>query len=116
MPSKAVQYLSGPGLAPDTEEVADLMEKKFAKRPSHQAASVRTTALPANTLSEEAVLRAIQAFSRGAGAGPSGLRPDFLRQLVGNNNEQDQTLSLLTSLSQLLADGAPGLARFRPAF
>eukprot|EP00973_Karenia_brevis_P067863 9441436-Karenia_brevis.AAC.1 len=81
MPAKAVSRLVSPGLAPDTDEILAIMESKFPPPPPSQHLSRRPQPPPANELTEESVVRAILSFARGAGAGPSGTRPDFLRQL-----------------------------------
>ena len=80
---KAVNRLVGPGLAPHTDTVTEKMRSKFIQPPDSQAASRRPPAPPANELSGDLVGKCIRSFQRGAGAGPSGCRPEFLRQIVG---------------------------------
>ena len=57
------------------------MRGKFPEPPPSQAGSRRDEAPPANQLSEEAIAAAIRSFKWGAGAGPLGTRPDFLKQV-----------------------------------
>eukprot|EP00973_Karenia_brevis_P001157 157445-Karenia_brevis.AAC.1 len=80
------------------------MSAKFVPPPPHQASSRRPPASDANELSEAAVAKAILSFKRGLGAGPSGIRPDFLRQVIGKKGEKP-SLTLVTHLCNVLADG-----------
>lgn len=50
------------------------------------------------------ILQAVERFARGAGAGPSGLHPDFLRQLVERRGATDITRAK-AAFANLLADG-----------
>eukprot|EP00973_Karenia_brevis_P077439 10759178-Karenia_brevis.AAC.1 len=58
------------------------MRAKFIDPPREQALSSRLPAPPANQLAEEMLHRAAQSFPKGAGAGPSGLRPDWVKQML----------------------------------
>ena len=82
MPSKAINNLMRTKMAPDTKEVEDVMRSKFPPAPPWQATFRLPPSPPANEVTPEAVKKGICGFKRGAGAGPSGLRPDFLRQLI----------------------------------
>ena len=104
VPGKAVKALVSAGLAPDTEEVEDIMRSKFPEPPPTQAASSRPPAPPSNELSEEVVAKAVLAFPQGAGAGPSGARPDFIRQIIGKKGNK-RGITPIVSLCNLLADG-----------
>jgi hypothetical protein len=44
---------------------------------------------PGDDITEEQVIQSVRIFSREAGAGPSGTRPDFLRQLIDRNASSD---------------------------
>ena len=82
------------------------MRSKFPPPPPHQLASSRPQPPLANEISEELVLRGVQAFKRGTGAGPSGLRPDFVRQvLLCSDGVNAEGLTNLTHLVNLLANG-----------
>ena len=106
LPGQAVQRLTGPGLAPNTAAVENIMRSKFIEPLLHQPGSSRPPAPPANELSCELVLRAAKAFKRGVGSGPSGLQPDFVRQaLLGNEGVHEEGLVVLTAFINLLADG-----------
>ena len=88
------------------------MRAKFLDPPASQAASSRLPAPAANELSDDDVLKAVRGFRRGAAAGPSGLRPDLLQQLVGCGDEASPFVHAFTGLVNLLADGqAPELMR-----
>ena len=103
-PGKAVDRLISPGLAPDTPAVEAKMRSKFIDPPSGQASSRRPAAPSATILSNEEIAKAIRSFQWGAGAGPSGCRPDFLRQIIGSKADRPG-LRLVTELCNLLADG-----------
>ena len=105
LPGKAMQRLSGPGLAKDTPEIERIMRSKFVPPPPHQHLSSRPLAPEANYIDEADVIKAVRSFPRGAGAGPTGMRPDFLRQIIGEGSEPRPGAALLTSLVNLLADG-----------
>lgn len=105
LPGKALQRLSGGKVAEPTPAVVGAMRSKFPPRPPHQAASARPPPPPANEAAAEDVLRAVRSFPRGAAPGPSGLRPDFLQQLVGGGGDERPAVQLLTSLVNLLSDG-----------
>ena len=111
---KAVNRLVSPGLAPDTPEVEAKMRSKFIDPPRGQAMSRRPAAPPATTLSDDEVAKAIRSFQWGAGAGPSGCRPDFLRQVIGTKSDRPG-LRLVAELCNLLADGQAPPA-LRPFF
>ena len=80
------------------------MRSKFILPPDHQRTSQRVPAPQANEVSEEAVVKAIRSFHTGVAAGPSGQRPDFYKQLIGENGDQPAVL-LFSGLSNLLASG-----------
>jgi len=103
-PGKAVNRLISPGLAPDTPAVEAKMRSKFIPPPSGQASTRRPAAPPATKLSDAQVARAIRSFQWSAGAGPSGCRPDFLRQIIGKKEDRPG-LRLVTEFCNLLADG-----------
>ena len=96
--SKAVNRLDSEGLAPDTVEVANKMRSKFVPAPASQALSRRPTAPAANDLSTQLIASSIRSFHWGAGAGPSGCRPDLLRQIIGAKTDKEG-LSIITLFS-----------------
>ena len=104
MPGKAIDRLMGASLAPDTPEVLAKMKSKFVEPPASQATSQRPPAPEANELSQEAVAKAIASFAKGLAAGPSGTRPDFLKQIVGEKGDKPG-LAIVTNLCNVLADG-----------
>ena len=103
MPGRAVRRLVSKGLAPDTPEVERIMRSKFILRPAGQAESVRPAAPPANELSTELVLAAIKSFAKGASAGPSGLRSDWVKQFLQESTD-GILLTAMTGLVNLLAN------------
>ena len=86
---------TGARLAPATPAVEAAMRAKFPSAPPRQLASVRGPAPSATELTEGDVVRAVQAFPHGSAPGPSGLRADFLQQLVGRLT--DDTAGCLSS-------------------
>ncbi|CAK8989954.1 Uncharacterized protein SCF082_LOCUS2056 [Durusdinium trenchii] len=105
MPGKAMQRLSGAPVAEPIPEIVAAMRNKFPPRPTHQHSSSRPPAPPANEVSVEDVIGAEKPFLRGAAPGPTGLRPDFLKQIVGDGGDVLPGAHLLTSLINLFADG-----------
>ena len=85
------------------------MQAKFPARPAHQATAQRAAAPPANDISCDDVVKAARSFPRGAAPGPSGMRPDFLKQLVDAGDEQ-YGAQVLTDLVNLLADARAPIA------
>ena len=104
LPAKAVNRLTSLGLAPDTPAIERLLRSKFPPPPPHQAVFVLPAAPPANELTDENLLRSIRSFQRGAGPGPSGLRPDLLKQLLDLPTSVD-TLPIMVAFANLLANG-----------
>ena len=104
LPGKAIQLAASDGLAPDTDRVADIMMSKFVAPPPAQRTSRRAPAPPANELLDDAMARAVRSFARGVGAGPTGMRPDFLKQIVGEETDRPG-LAILSGICNLLADG-----------
>ena len=105
LPGQAVQRLCSEGLAPDTAYTEGIMRSKFPAAPAQQHASRRLPAADANELGEEQVLAALRSFKKGVAARPSGLRPDFLRQLACDGPDARACTIVLTGLVNLLAGG-----------
>ena len=103
LPGKAVQHASSMGLAPDTPATEATMRSKFVAPPPAQSTSRRVPAPTSNEVTEAALMTAIRSFGAGVSAGPSGQRPDFYKQLVGNGDKP--AVPLLLGLCNLLAAG-----------
>ena len=80
------------------------MRSKFVPPPEHQASRDRPQMPPANVLSEAAIAKTILSFQKGLGAGPSGLRPDLLKQIIGPKGGRPGIVPF-TFFCNLLADG-----------
>ncbi|CAK0886604.1 unnamed protein product [Prorocentrum cordatum] len=104
LPGKAVTHASSRRLAPDSQQTEDTMRSKFPAAPASQRGSQRPPAPPANELTDEGVAAAIRSFSRGAAPGPSGHRPDFYKQVVGEKGDKPGC-AILSGICNLLADG-----------
>ena len=103
MPGRAVKRLTSRGLAPDTPELERMMRSKFIRRPLGQAESSRPPSPPENELIGGVVIEAINSFPKGASAGPSGLRSDWMKQYL-NESGDDVFLIAMTRLVNLLAN------------
>ena len=80
-PGKAIQALTSPGLAEDTGAVERKLMSKFPVRASRRDGDV---VLPQAAGAEvEDLVKVLKGFDKGAAAGPSGLRPQFLLEMVG---------------------------------
>ena len=77
---------SDTGLAPFTEETANLLKEKHppAQDQSHTREPATTQVLEGEPLSvcEDEVLKAIRSFPAGSSAGPDGPTPDYLKDLT----------------------------------
>ena len=104
LPGKAIQHAASLGLAPDTPQTEAIMRSKFVEPPSSQLTSRRLPAPEANLITEGSTVKAIHSFGMGVSAGPSGQRPDFYKQLVGEKGDKPAA-SLLAGLANLLASG-----------
>ena len=104
LPSQAVKHATSLGLAPDTPATEAIMRSKFIAPPDSQATSRRVPAPEQNELQVEGVVKAILSFKRGVAPGPSGQRPDFYKQIVGESGARPGAV-LLTGLCNLLASG-----------
>ena len=103
MPARAVHALTSQPLAPNDATTEAMLRAQFP--PAMQArVQLGVAAPPANETDEESVIRAIRSISRGSAAGPSGLRPDFLRQLVEQSRDT-ATVKTMASFVNLLLDG-----------
>ena len=67
---------------------------------------------PAPHIPIEQVIKAIKSFAPGVGPGPDGLRADYLKQIMGPDND-DTIIPLYRDFVQLLVDGL-ALAHLRP--
>ena len=111
LPGKAVRHASSLGLAPDTLATEMKMKSKFVEPPPTQKSSQRMPVPEVNTITEEGIVHAIHSFGAGVSAGPSGHRPDFYKQLIGEKGDKP-AVPLLTALGNLLAaGGAPSELR-----
>ena len=97
-PGQAIARLTSPGLALDTETVR---QKLLAKFPHFDHASAPLRLEPPLSIEVEAdqIVRALKSFKRGIGPGPTGLRADFLRQVVGNSATKPSSPSYVTWFS-----------------
>ena len=80
------------------------MRSKFPPPSATLAASRRAKAPPSNVLTEEGIANAAAGFAQGAGVGPSGMRADFIRQVIGKKGNK-LGITTITALCNLLADG-----------
>jgi hypothetical protein len=81
---KAMQALITPGVAADTDKVRGRLGNKFPAR----VLDVILGHLPAAAGAEvEDFVNQVKTFDASAGAGPSGLRPQFIKELVGEGGE-----------------------------
>ena len=73
---KALRAITSPGVAADTPEVQKVLEEKFPDRKEE----IRARPVPPQSceVTPRGVAKGIQGFDKGAGCGPTGLRPQFL--------------------------------------
>ena len=103
--SKAMQGLITPGVAADTQSVRDKLASKFPDR-LRQVLCGRpggTPLPPAVGAEVEDFVKQVNSFDSSAGAGPTGLRPQFVKELVGEGGE-DPCVRCLFGLSMLFVE------------
>ena len=101
-PGQALKRLTSPGLARDTPEVRAKLMAKFPPIPA--TISESSTLPPTPEIPGLTLLRVLRSFPIGSGPGPDGLRPDFLKGLIGSG-EDSSLVPLLAGFIQKMADG-----------
>ena len=95
--SKAIKSLTSVGIASPSPEVLREMQEKYPQAPPP---SLPSGPVPRPlSLSESSVLNAIKSFPNGSAPGPSGLRPNHLREVV-QCPSSDRAVQVLTSLTR----------------
>lgn len=105
--------VSDPPVARSTEVEAQLRAKHPRAAPPRLSESSQPPADSAPEIGVEAVEAAMRGFRRSSAPGPSGLRPDHLREALGTAHA-DEVATHMTSLVNLLASGRglPAMAPF----
>ena len=101
-PGKAIHRLISPGLASNTRRIEEKLKSKFpiAQRPRDLRGPVPP---PANMVEAEKIVEVIRSLAD-SGAGPTGLRPQFLKEMVGDDIE-DPVVGIFVAFLQLFIDG-----------
>ena len=105
---KAIQSLSSGGLANVTSEVLEEMLAKLPKAPPPTIPPDPTPHPP--TISEQEVLKALKSFPSASAPGPSGLRPNHLKEAIfcpSPDGAAQITRALLEVVRLLCAGRAP---------
>ena len=96
-----MQAIITPGVAADNEVIRGKLGAKFPRR----LLNVVLGFLPAAAGAEiEDFVKVIKSFDADAGAGPSGLRPRFVKELVGEAGE-DPCVQAMFEVSMLFVEG-----------
>ncbi len=96
-----MQALITPGVAADNDKVRGKLSGKFPAR----LLDVVLGHLPASAGAEvEDFIKQVQTFDASAGAGPSGLRPQFIKELVGETGE-DPCVQAMFEVTMLFVEG-----------
>eukprot|EP00973_Karenia_brevis_P048832 6774434-Karenia_brevis.AAC.1 len=83
---QAIQGIISPGVAADTVKVESKLKGKFPTR--ERQVDVEGQVLPEATAAEvEDFIRQVRSFKSGAGSGPTGLKPQFLKDMVGEGGD-----------------------------
>ena len=98
---KAIRATS-PGLAEDTIDVENVLTSKFPERA--EADRNRPIAPHACAAKVQDVVAESKTFTKGAGPGPTGFRPQFLQDMIGDEGDED-ALAIYTEHVQLFIDG-----------
>ena len=99
---KEIQRIISPGLAKNTTKVEAKLRSKFprCRRPRNPRGPVPP---PAMMVDAERLVEVIRSLSDSA-AGPSGLRPQFLKEVIGDDIE-DPIVGVMVAFAQLFVDG-----------
>ena len=106
---KAIQAATSPGLAMDTQDVEDMLTSKFPRRLQEN----RNRPIPPfqHQATREEVVKEIRSFGQGATPGHLGLWPQFLKEMVGAEGDQD-IINVYVERVQVFLDGrAPAYMR-----
>ena len=99
---RAVSALVSVGLAADTDKVQQALKAKFPERVFPVSSGGR--ALPQASGTEvEYFIKQLDSFKAGAGAGPTGLRPQFIKELVGVSGD-DPCVDAMHQVAVLFAE------------
>ena len=100
--SKAIQAIITPGLAGDTPRVQKKLADKFPRR---NLVVDQGRVLPEATAAEaEDFIKQVRGFKSDAGPGPSGLRPQFIKEMVGDDGD-DACVEAMFRLAMLFVEG-----------
>eukprot|EP00973_Karenia_brevis_P023159 3189309-Karenia_brevis.AAC.1 len=98
---KAVQSIITPGVAADTPAVQRKLAAKFPAR-THQVEQGRV--LPQATDTDvEGFVKVARSFDVNAGAGPSALRPQFIKEMLGDGD--DLVCKAMFRVAMLIVEG-----------
>jgi len=99
---KAIQAATSPGLAMDTQDVEDMLTSKFPRRLQEN----RNRPIPPfqHQATREEVVKEIRSFGQGATPGHLGLWPQFLKEMVGAEGDQD-IINVYVERVQVFLDG-----------
>ena len=100
---RAVTAIVSVGLAADTDKVQRALRAKFPVR--EFPVTPGGMALPqASGIEVEYFIKQLDTFKAGAGAGPTGLRPQFIKELVGVSGD-DPCVDAMHRVAVLFAEG-----------
>jgi len=98
---KAMQALITPGVAADNATVRGKLGGKFLNRALRVVLGYLPNAAGAEV---EDFIKEVRSFDADAGAGPSGLRPRFMKELVGEKGE-DPCVQAMFEVTMLFVEG-----------
>lgn len=105
--SKSCACLTGEPPVSVTPDVIEQMRRKHpsSRRPVDLATLPATHAAAALQVDAAAVAKEVRAFAQGSAAGPSGLRPEHLKNALNTSAHRDEVAEQLQNLVNLLAKG-----------
>jgi hypothetical protein len=100
-PGKAVQRIISPGLTPDTPAVEEKLMSKFPTIIS----GIRTRSIAPQSCAVDATpLREAGSFPQGAAAGPTGARPQFIIDMVGEGGDEGLLVGVVVTFIHFFVD------------
>ena len=101
---QAADALTSPGLCPHTDKVRQLLIEKHPADSEEIGSQPRPPPPAADRIATSTLALSIMSFARGTGAGPTQLKAEHLKIVIGEGGQEEELLSL-AALAKVFADG-----------
>ncbi len=89
----------------DDDATLEALKRRHPPKPADYTPPSDPTPYPAVQVTEADITKAIRSFPAGSSAGPDGLRPQHLLDLISNKDTGQALVTAITALVNLLLDG-----------